>query len=486
MKKMLKKTVALLLTLTLSLSLPIITTNAETIDVNTYEWEVLRLTNHERLQYGLQPLSLDPAIQGICNRREVEIASYFSHDMPDGTSAYITKLDNAGIAHSCCAENIAMGQESPQDVVTAWMNSPGHRANILHFALTHIGVGYNGRYETWVQVFTGTCDITSITVAQNGNGSYTLGTPIDKFSEYLVLNCRQHGQTVLPLDSAFCSGYNPYQTGRQTVTVTYQKQTPASSAVINHDGLLYNYRSANDIAYTTLTTTFTVSLFDPTTEQTTVPTTEPTTATTTEPTTATTTEPTTEPITEPESEPISEYPEETTTERIPEPSTEPTTEPSTEPPTEPTTEPTSEPTSEPPLKEPEVYDLRLPEKTKAGNIAMILALKIEGLKEIHLYDPDGALVTDAAQVVGTGCAIRCVFRDGQEAEYIVMVDGDINSDGKITAQDARLILRTSASLMIVSGVFEQAADINGDGRITASDARMTLRYAAGLIKDLNS
>ena len=142
MKKMLKKTIALLLTLTLSLSLPIITTNAENIDVNSYEWEVLRLTNRERLQYGLQPLSLDPAIQGICNRREVEIASYFSHDMPDGTSAYITKLDNAGIAHSCCAENIAMGQESPQEVVTAWMNSPGHRANILHFALTHIGVGY--------------------------------------------------------------------------------------------------------------------------------------------------------------------------------------------------------------------------------------------------------------------------------------------------------------------------------------------------------
>ena len=79
---------------------------------------------------------------------------YFSHTSPTyGTPFQMMK--NFGITYRTAGENIARGQISPKAVVDAWMNSSGHRANILNSSFTHIGVGYaeNGRY--WTQMFIG-------------------------------------------------------------------------------------------------------------------------------------------------------------------------------------------------------------------------------------------------------------------------------------------------------------------------------------------
>ena len=121
---------------------------------NSFEMQVLNLCNAERAKYGLAPLTWDAAnlAPGAAVRAQ-EITLYFSHTRPDGSSCF-TAVRNPGRL----GENIAAGQWTPEEVVAAWMNSPGHRANILNGKFTKLGVGYvyvpgdmYGHY--WVQMF---------------------------------------------------------------------------------------------------------------------------------------------------------------------------------------------------------------------------------------------------------------------------------------------------------------------------------------------
>lgn len=123
-----------------------------------YRHAILRLVNQERAKAGLTALVLDDTVSRAAQIRAVEIIESFSHTRPDGTSCF-TALDEVGIVSSrvARAENIAAGQQSPEDVMKGWMNSDGHRANILNPNLKKLGVGYaeGGRYRTnWVQMFT--------------------------------------------------------------------------------------------------------------------------------------------------------------------------------------------------------------------------------------------------------------------------------------------------------------------------------------------
>lgn len=118
--------------------------------------EVLRLVNIERRNNGLAALEYDETLQKAAQVRADELVTYYSHDRPDG-SACFTVLDDFGITSWASAENIAAGYASPADVVDGWMNSPGHRANILNSKYKYLGVGiaYGGGYGTyWSQLFT--------------------------------------------------------------------------------------------------------------------------------------------------------------------------------------------------------------------------------------------------------------------------------------------------------------------------------------------
>ena len=121
---------------------------------NSFEMQVLNLCNAERAKYGLAPLTWDAAnlAPGAAVRVQ-EITVYFSHTRPDGSRCF-TAITNPGWV----GENIAAGQDTPQEVVNAWMNSSGHRANILNVRAAKMGVGYvyvpgsmYGHY--WVQMF---------------------------------------------------------------------------------------------------------------------------------------------------------------------------------------------------------------------------------------------------------------------------------------------------------------------------------------------
>ena len=119
--------------------------------------EVVNLVNAERANEGLGALTLDGTVQAAATVRVNECVSSFSHTRPSG-AAFYTALDEQGASYSTAGENIAYGQTSPQEVVTAWMNSPGHRDNIMNGAFTCIGVGYctdGSGTAYWCQVFTG-------------------------------------------------------------------------------------------------------------------------------------------------------------------------------------------------------------------------------------------------------------------------------------------------------------------------------------------
>ena len=84
----------------------------------------------------------------------MEVAKVFSHTRPNGSSCF-TVLGEYGVSYRSAGENIASGQTTPAEVVNAWMNSEGHRANILGESFTSLGVGVykNGSSYTWVQLF---------------------------------------------------------------------------------------------------------------------------------------------------------------------------------------------------------------------------------------------------------------------------------------------------------------------------------------------
>lgn len=117
---------------------------------DNWEQEILRLVNEERVKNGLNPLEYYTAGQSVADLRASEIKGTFSHTRPNGESCF-TALDEAGINYRTAGENIAYGYQSPAAVMQGWMNSDGHRANILNANFTHIIVGVNGTH--WVQLF---------------------------------------------------------------------------------------------------------------------------------------------------------------------------------------------------------------------------------------------------------------------------------------------------------------------------------------------
>ena len=121
-----------------------------------YEAQVLRLVNIERAKYGLAQLSMDDGAVKVAHLRAKEIVQSFSHTRPDGSSCF-TAAKEFGVAYRTAGENIAYGYPNPEQVVNGWMNSEGHRKNILSASFSKIGIGcYESRGVLyWSQFFIG-------------------------------------------------------------------------------------------------------------------------------------------------------------------------------------------------------------------------------------------------------------------------------------------------------------------------------------------
>jgi len=126
-------------------------------DVKALENEVIRLVNVERAKAGLPQLTQNWQLSRVARYKSQDMIDkgYFAHNSPTYGSPF-KMMESFGIRYSAAGENIAMGQQSPSQVMNAWMNSPGHRNNILSPSFTQIGVGLakdkNGRMY-WTQMF---------------------------------------------------------------------------------------------------------------------------------------------------------------------------------------------------------------------------------------------------------------------------------------------------------------------------------------------
>lgn len=120
---------------------------------------VLKLVNAERAKAGLKALKMSEELRSIANlkARDMGEKGYFDHNSPTYKSPF-KMLQDFGVHYRAAGENIAAGQKTPEEVMRSWMNSSGHRANIMNANFDTLGVGiYNGgKYGIyWTQLFTG-------------------------------------------------------------------------------------------------------------------------------------------------------------------------------------------------------------------------------------------------------------------------------------------------------------------------------------------
>ncbi|WP_018924771.1 CAP domain-containing protein [Salsuginibacillus kocurii] len=130
---------------------------ADTQDLIEFQAEVIELTNQEREAQGLEPLETHVELSDVATVKSEDMRDndYFSHDSPTYGSPF-DLMDHYGVNYRTAAENIAAGQMSPEQVVEGWMNSDGHRQNIMNAEFTHIGVGYaegGSQNHYWTQLF---------------------------------------------------------------------------------------------------------------------------------------------------------------------------------------------------------------------------------------------------------------------------------------------------------------------------------------------
>ena len=128
-------------------------------DFSSYQQQVLDLVNAERAKRGISALTLDSSLSSVATKKSQDMIdkNYFDHTSPTYGSPF-DMMKQFGISYRSAGENIAKGQKTPQEVVAAWMNSEGHRKNILNPNFTNLGVGIakdSNKTTYWTQMFIG-------------------------------------------------------------------------------------------------------------------------------------------------------------------------------------------------------------------------------------------------------------------------------------------------------------------------------------------
>ena len=194
------------------------------------EWDVIKLVNRERIADGLEPLSVIQKLQQAADIRAEEITTVFSHTRPD-KSEWKTIYTQVDLKGSDAAENIGAGSKTADDAMGLWMDSSGHRSNIMKKETAHIGVGYisspgssHGQY--WVQLFLGanTEDFSGLSLF-GGNEPVTVqkGRQLSELNLALEYSSGAYGTCYMPLIDEMCGGFDSSKTGMQRVTIKYRE-----------------------------------------------------------------------------------------------------------------------------------------------------------------------------------------------------------------------------------------------------------------------
>lgn len=209
--------------LAVALMAPAVAATRQEIGLSEQEWEVLKRANQERMAKGLSPLSAFSTLQKAAHVRSNDLAVEYrsDHTRPDGTSCF-SVLKPLGLSYRAVGENIAAGYQTPASVMDAWMNSSGHRANLLSQSFHHLGVGFGhetkqGYGTVWEQMFLDSdCTFSEMSVEPS---TVVLGQnqALSDIDATVTIQCRVHGTSVMPLLSEMCQGGD---TG--TIQVRYQ------------------------------------------------------------------------------------------------------------------------------------------------------------------------------------------------------------------------------------------------------------------------
>ncbi len=191
---------------------------------NASEWGCLKSVNKSRIGSGSLPLTMTAKMQKAADIRVGELKILWGHTRPNGSSCS-TVFDEVGLDSGWWGENIASGSSTVSGVMQTWMNSTGHKANILTGTYRHVGIGYNALY--WVQLFSSSYCSTNGFSLQLPPGvlTYDTNTKIEDFNIIAVVDCSVHGASYMPLINEMCTGFNSSGTGAQTVTAHHDGRT---------------------------------------------------------------------------------------------------------------------------------------------------------------------------------------------------------------------------------------------------------------------
>lgn len=206
---------------------------SDKINVNAYEWDVLALSNIERAKVGDQLLSMAGPLQDATEIREKEIGEKYEHTRPDGTRFSTAIADTFKAVGT--GENLyrcTPGHMDPDRAVTGWMNSPGHKANILRDNYDYIGVGMDGTHA--VQIFA--IWNSPIVSFETSAGTFNFADEESLMKEYLICRTADGLETYMPLDiesmTKTDSGYTVKM--NSTVPIEFTVGDAASSTVKNN------------------------------------------------------------------------------------------------------------------------------------------------------------------------------------------------------------------------------------------------------------
>ena len=193
------------------------------IAVSHDEWEVLRLTNIERYKQGISPLVMIAPLQdaGDIRAKEITIEYRKDHKRPDGSSCF-TAIDPSFNRNRKLGENGYRTPTTPAQAVTGWMNSPGHRANILtrEFVLFGCGVTTSNGIKHWIQMFAAGGGIRDV---QSSTGSFHFDSVVDMEDAYLICDINESYKAYVPLEAEYMvqngNQYTIHLAGK-SVTVT--------------------------------------------------------------------------------------------------------------------------------------------------------------------------------------------------------------------------------------------------------------------------
>lgn len=200
------------------------------------EWSAVRLMNEARIEEGLLPLALSAEVQTAAVTRVGEINAGFIFIRPDDTTPD-TLANEIDLDFDRFGQIYAVSFPDTGNVVSKWLSISDYSAHILDPAYTQVGAAYAEEAEAWSVVFTGTCAFDQMEIlATAGAETFFCGTSVSELGLYAAVSCGGAGTSYIPVTAGMVEGYDPDQTGRQTITVRYGNLTADVNIILESNG----------------------------------------------------------------------------------------------------------------------------------------------------------------------------------------------------------------------------------------------------------